>query len=153
YSFEGLVPGYYYRRKPDGSYWNGSGVGNEFRTEAPMARRFIVDAVKSWATEYKVDGFRFDLMGLIDVGTIRQVQRERRAIDPNSLIDVESWGGGATPIEITSKGQQRGRGWASSNDQFRDALKRNVFDARATGFIQSGFNVRELKIGICGSLD
>ncbi len=63
YSFEGLVPGYYYRLKRDGSYWNGSGVGNEFRSEAPMARRFIIDSLKYWMTEYKVDGFRFDLHG------------------------------------------------------------------------------------------
>src|SRR5690606_17283863 len=63
YSFEGLLPGYYYRRKPDGSYYNGSGVGNEFRSEAPMARRFLIDSCRYWVETMGVDGFRFDLMG------------------------------------------------------------------------------------------
>ncbi len=153
YSFEGLVPGYYYRLKPDGSYWNGSGTGNEFRTEAPMARRYIIDSLKYWVTEYKVDGFRFDLLGLIDLETVKQAVSELRAIDPNLLIYGEPWAGGATPNHITGKGAQRGAGWAVFNDHYRDALKGNVFDARATGFIQSGFSVEEVKKGIRGSID
>jgi len=153
YSFEGLVPGYYYRLKPDGSYWNGSGVGNEFRSEAPMARRFILDTVKYWVSEYKVDGFRFDLMGLIDQETLNLIVRELRAMDPNILIYGEPWAGGSTPIEISSKGKQRGRGWAVFNDHFRDALKGNVFNARATGFVQSGANVTAVKMGVRGSID
>ncbi len=153
YSFEGLVPGYYYRMKHDGGYWNGSGTGNEFRTEAPMARRYVIDSVKYWVNEYKVDGFRFDLLGLIDLETVREVVRELRAIDPNLLIYGEPWVGGPTPIQINGKGAQRGGGWAVFNDQFRDALKGNVFDARATGFIQSGFSVDEVKKGIRGAVD
>jgi pullulanase len=153
YSFEGLVPGYYYRLKPDGSYWNGSGTGNEFRTEAPMARRYILDSLKYWVNEYKVDGFRFDLLGLIDYETMLGIVRELRAIDPNLLIYGEPWAGGATPIQITGKGAQRGNGWSVFNDSYRDALKGNVFDARATGFIQSGFNADGVKRGIRGSID
>jgi pullulanase len=153
YSFEGLVPGYYYRMKHDGGYWNGSGTGNEFRTEAPMARRYIIDSVKHWVNEYKVDGFRFDLLGLIDLETVREVVRELRAIDPKLLIYGEPWAGGPTPIQINGKGAQRGGGWAVFNDHFRDALKGNVFDARATGFIQSGFSVEEVKKGIRGAVD
>ncbi len=153
YSFEGLVPGYYYRMKPDGGYWNGSGTGNEFRTEAPMARRYILDSLKHWVNEYKVDGFRFDLLGLIDVETLKSIVHELRAIDPNLLIYGEPWAGGPTPIQINGKGSQRGNGWAIFNDQYRDALKGNVFDARATGFIQSGFNIEEVKKGIRGAVD
>jgi len=153
YSFEGLVPGYYYRMKPDGAYWNGSGTGNEFRTEAPMARRYIIDSLKYWVNEYKVDGFRFDLLGLIDVETLKSIVSELRAIDPNLLIYGEPWAGGATPIQINGKGSQRGNGWAIFNDHYRDALKGNVFDARATGFIQSGFNVEDVKKGIRGAVD
>ncbi len=153
YSFEGLVPGYYYRLKQDGGYWNGSGTGNEFRTEAPMARRYIIDSLKYWVTEYKVDGFRFDLLGLVDFETVREIVRELRAIDPNLLIYGEPWAGGSTPIQITGKGAQRSDGWAVFNDHYRDALKGNVFDARATGFIQSGFNVDAVKKGIRGAID
>ena len=153
FSFEGLVPGYYYRLKRDGSYWNGSGVGNEFRTEAPMARRFIIDSLKYWVTEYKVDGFRFDLLGLIDALTMQEIVRELRVINPEILVYGEPWAGGLTPIELNGKGVQRGKGWAVFNDHFRDALKGNVFDARGTGFIQSGNNAQNVKIGICGSID
>ncbi len=153
YSFEGLVPGYYYRMRPDGGYWNGSGTGNEFRTEAPMARRYIIDSLKHWVTEYKVDGFRFDLLGLIDLETVKALVSELRAIDPSLLLYGEPWAGGATPIQITGKGAQRGAGWSVFNDNFRDVLKGNVFDARATGFIQSGFNIDEVKKGIRGGID
>ncbi len=153
YSFEGLVPGYYYRLRPDGSYWNGSGVGNEFRSEAPMARRLILDSVKYWVTEYKVDGFRFDLLGLIDAETMAMIATELRTIDPHLLIYGEPWAGGATPIEITDKGTQRGRGWAVFNDHFRDGVKGNVFDGRSGGFIQTGAHTSQVKRGIQGAIE
>ncbi|MDX2042732.1 MAG: type I pullulanase [Acidobacteriota bacterium] len=153
YSFDGLVPGYYYRLKHDGTYWNGSGVGNEFRTEAPMVRRYIIDCLKHWVTEYKLDGFRFDLMGLIDRETVRQIADELRAIDANLLIYGEPWAGGSTPIEITWKGTQRSQGWSVFNDHYRDALKGNVFNARETGFAQSGHHVHGVKLGIRGAID
>lgn len=153
YSFEGLVPGYYYRLKPDGGYWNGSGVGNEFRTEAPMARRYLLDCLKHWVNEYKVDGFRFDLLGLIDRETLRLLARELHAIDPNLLLYGEPWAGGSTPIEISHKGAQRGQGWAVFNDHFRDAIKGNVFKARETGFAQSGAHRHGVKLGIRGAID
>jgi pullulanase len=102
YSFEGLVPGYYYRLKQDGSYWNGSGTGNEFRTEAPMARRYIIDSLKHWVTEFKVDGFRFDLLGLIDLETLKQIVQELRAIDPQLLIYGEPWARSKSRIKVFS---------------------------------------------------
>ncbi|HYE72529.1 MAG TPA: type I pullulanase, partial [Blastocatellia bacterium] len=153
YSFDGLVPGYYYRLKPDGSYYNGSGVGNEFRSEAPMARRYLIDSVKLWVNEYKVDGFRFDLFGLIDQETILQIVHELREIDQHILIYGEPWAGGVSPIELSSKGKQWGRGWSVFNDDFRDALKGNVFEARATGFIQAGKNTSAVKTGLRGAID
>lgn len=153
YSFEGLVPGYYYRMRHDGSYWNGSGVGNEFRTEAPMVRRYILDTLRYWVNEYKIDGFRFDLLGLIDHDTLREIVRSLRAIDPGIMVYGEPWAGGSSAIEIVHKGQQRGHGWSVFNDHYRDALKGNVFDAREAGFIQSGRHVDRVKTGIRGAID
>lgn len=153
YSFDGLVPGYYYRLRHDGTYWNGSGVGNEFRTEAPMVRRYLLDTLRYWVTEYKVDGFRFDLLGLIDHETLREIVRTLRAIDPGILIYGEPWAGGTSAIEVVHKGRQRGHGWAVFNDHYRDALKGNVFDARATGFLQSGRHAERVKAGIRGAID
>lgn len=153
-SFDGLVPGYYYRRKRDGSYYNGSGCGNEFRSEAPMARRFIIDSVKAWVTDYGADGFRFDLMGLIDLKTMTQLTRELRAIDPNLLIYGEPWAAGHTPIPVTGKGCQRSRGFSVFNDTFRDALKGSVFRPRERGFVQDGkLNLDTVRLGIAGSID
>lgn len=153
FSFEGLVPGYYYRLKEDGSYWNGSGTGNEFRSEAPMVRRYILDTLKHWVNEYKIDGFRFDLIGLMDSDTIMLIVEELRAIDPNILIYGEPWAGGSTPIMLSNKGIQRGQRWAVFNDHFRDAMKGNVFNARETGYIQSGAHMAGVRNGINGAID
>ena len=63
------VPYYFFRQNPDGSFSNGSGCGNEFASERPMARRYLIDSILYWAKEYHIDGFRFDLMGLYDAST------------------------------------------------------------------------------------
>jgi pullulanase len=152
FSFNGLAPGYYYRLKEDGSYWNGSGTGNEFRSEAPMARKFILDSVEYWVREYKVDGFRFDLMGLIDLETMEQIVQQLRAIDPNLLIHGEPWTGGQTPITPTVKGMQRGKGFAVFGDHFRDAIKGGVFDLNP-GYLQTGIHIDRIKKGIQGSIN
>jgi pullulanase len=150
YSFEGLVPGYYYRLKDDGSYWNGSGTGNEIRSEAPMMRKFILDSVKYWATEYKVDGFRFDLMGLME--TMKEIVKELRALNPEIIIYGEPWTGGETPITPLYKGAQKGQGFAVFNDHFRDAIKGGVFDLKP-GYVQAGVSADKVKKGIEGAIN
>ncbi len=152
YSFEGLVPGYYYRYKDDGSYWNGSGTGNETRSEAPMMRKFILDSVKYWATEYKIDGFRFDLMGLMDMETMARIAEELKAINPEIIIYGEPWTGGDTPISPIQKGAQKGMGFAVFNDHFRDAIKGGVFDLNP-GFVQAGLNTDKIKKGVEGAIN
>ncbi|MCK4547810.1 MAG: type I pullulanase [Candidatus Eisenbacteria sp.] len=151
FSFNGLAPGYYYRLREDGSFWNGSGTGNETRSEAPMMRRFIIESCRYWVTEYKVDGFRFDLMGLHDLKTMTQLVNELRAIDPNLLIHGEPWSGGDTPIRKTEKGSQRGKRFAVFNDHFRDAVKGGVFDQNPA-FVQVGSHIDRIKAGIRGAV-
>ena len=73
------VPYYFFRQNPDGSFSNGSGCGNEFASERPMARKYLIDSVLYWAQEYHIDGFRFDLMGLYDVDTMNEL---RAALGP-----------------------------------------------------------------------
>ena len=152
FSFEGLVPGYYYRYKDDGSYWNGSGTGNETRSEAPMMRKFMVESLKYWATEYKVDGFRFDLMGLMDMESVDQIVTELKAINPEIIIYGEPWTGGDTPISPLHKGAQKGKGFSVFNDHFRDAIKGGVFDLNP-GFVQTGINADKIKSGIEGAIN
>lgn len=125
-SFEKLVPGYYYRQHADGTYSNGSGTGNEVATERLMVRKFIIDSVRFWAEQYHVDGFRFDLMGLIDVATMKQLTSELHTrVSPSILLYGEPWGAMESPLaeEMTLKGTQRGAGFAVFNDNFRSVIK------------------------------
>ncbi|WP_410512174.1 type I pullulanase [Paenibacillus sp. BR2-3] len=123
--FERLVPGYYYRHDYNGRLSNGSGVGNELATERPMVRQYIKDSLHYWAKEYHIDGFRFDLMGLIDKVTMQEIAEElRMEVNPNLLIYGEPWTGGDSPlIAKTLKGVQRGKGYSVFNDNFRSAIK------------------------------
>ena len=73
--FEKLVPGYYFRYNKDGTLSNGTGVGNDFATERGMVQKFILDTIDLWLREYKVDGFRFDLMGSMDIETMQKIQQ------------------------------------------------------------------------------
>lgn len=152
YNFNGIVPHFYYREKPDGSYWNGSGCGNELRSELPMVRRFIIESLKYWVQEYKIDGYRFDLMGLIDLETMETIVQELRAIRPDIFIYGEPWTAGETPITPTVKGIQRGRGFAVFNDHYRDALKGPWYNTEP-GYIQTGKKPESIKKGILGSID
>ena len=152
FSFEGLVPGYYYRLRDDGTYWNGSGTGNETRSEALMMRKFIVESCRYWVEEYDVDGFRFDLMGLMDLETVVGIVEECRAIKPDIVIHGEPWTGGETPISPTGKGSQRNKGFAVFGDHFRDAIKGGVFDI-SKGYVQAGIGIDKIKHGIEGSIN
>lgn len=134
--FEQLVPGYFYRHDFNGQLSNGSGVGNELATERPMVRKFIKDSLRYWAREYHIDGFRFDLMGLIDRVTMKEITEELRLeINPNLLLYGEPWTGGDSPlIAKTLKGVQRGKGYAVFNDNFRTAIKGDS-DGWGRGFV------------------
>lgn len=152
-TFEAIAPGYYYRTRADGTRWNGSGCGNEFRSEAPMARRFVIDSLKHWLTEYGVDGFRFDLMGLIDGETMRQLRDELRAIEPTILLYGEPWTAGATSLHpVTDKWAVRGSGIGAFNDHFRNALK-GVPDGGEPGYVQGAHTRDGVIKGMRGSID
>ena len=97
-NFNLLVPGYYYRTKSDGSFYNGSGCGNEFASERSMGRKFIVDSTKFWIDEYHLSGFRFDLMGLIDNQTMIDVYNECHALYGDIMVYGEPWTGGSSKL-------------------------------------------------------
>ncbi len=149
--FDAMVPKYYYRLNPDGSYSNGSGVGNEIATEQPMARRFILQSVKHWVEEYHVDGFRFDLMGLIDTDLMAEITQEVKAINPHAIIYGEPWGGyGTTPL--TGKGDQRGLGFGCFNDNLRNGIRGST-DGTDPGFAMGDLNDRAAVVrGLDGSI-
>ncbi len=97
-NFNLLVPGYYYRTKSDGSFYNGSGCGNEFSSERSMGRKFIVESTKFWLDEYHLSGFRFDLMGLIDNQTMIDVYNACHDIYSNVMVYGEPWTGGTSKL-------------------------------------------------------
>lgn len=92
-SFTKLMPKYYFRYSEGAYYFNGSGCGNEVKTEAPMMRKYIVESLCWWASQYKIKGFRFDLMGLIDVETLSQAATALYQIDPDIVLYGEGWRG------------------------------------------------------------
>ncbi|MFH0980367.1 MAG: type I pullulanase [Planctomycetota bacterium] len=151
-SFEKIVPGYYYRTTRDGRLSNGSGCGNEFASENPMAKKHMIDSLCYWVTEYGIDGFRFDLMGLHAPRTMRDVRTALKRIKPNLMLYGEPWTAGATTLRrVTDKGQVRGRGIAAFNDGFRDAIKGDR-DGGGPGFIQTGDRLDGIKDGLTGAL-
>lgn len=154
--FDAIIPGYFYRTDNAGNYTNGSGCGNEVASERPMVRKYIKDSVKYWAREYDIDGFRFDLLGLIDIKTITEITNEvREEIDPTIVIYGEPWTGGASALpsdQQTLKGSQKDKDFAVFNDNFRAAIKGGSDDG-SQGFA-TGASSKELDIvkGIKGSI-
>ena len=136
------VPYYFFRQNPDGSFSNGSGCGNEFASERPMARRYLIDSILYWAKEYHIDGFRFDLMGLYDAESINAV---RTALDGlpggrDILLYGEPWQGGASQLHRYEANKAN---LAMLNervgifcDDTRDAIKGGCFDAREPGYVE-----------------
>ena len=136
--FDKVFPHYYYRLDETGRYANATGCGNEFASEKPMAGKFIVDSIKYWMTEYHIDGFRFDLMGIEDRETMREVYREARKINPNVIIYGEGWQMEHVlpPERMMTQTYVTNTGIAAFNDGIRDNIKGDYADGRATGFVQ-----------------
>lgn len=123
-NMDNIVPGYYFRTDYLGRFTNGSGCGNEMATERPMVRKFIVDSCMNWLKNYKIDGFRFDLMELLDINTTKEIVRKALKFDNNFLIYGEPWRGGSSPLmNGTFKGAQRNENFSVFNDTFRDAIR------------------------------
>ena len=162
-AFNRLVPYYYYRYTPAGANSNASGCGNDTASERYMFRKFMVDSVSYWAKEYNLDGFRFDLMGLHDLETMRQVEAAVHAINPNAIIYGEGWTMGATGDGSPQANQtniskiEATNGAAGSisvfNDVIRDGLKGSVFDKLSQGYVSGAFeaNAGKVQFSIAGS--
>lgn len=152
--FSQINSAYYFRFFGPGQYSNGSGVGNDFRSEAPMVRKYMIDTLKYWVTEFGIDGFRFDLMALIDIDTMRAVERELRAIKPDIVLYGEPWSSGYSPIKgaPSDKPNLKGTGIAAFNDHFRNALGGSP-NGNEPGFLQDGSQKDQLILGIAGSQD
>ena len=136
------VPLYYFRQNEDGSLSNGSGCGNEFASERPMARQYFLDSVLYWAQEYHIDGFRFDLMGLYDVDTMNAARAALDALPGGRdiLMYGEPWQGGGSQLHRYEANKAN---LAMLNerigifcDDTRDAIKGGCFNAREPGYVE-----------------
>ena len=138
FCFNQIVP-YYFSRTKNGKFSNGSACGNDTASERTMVRKYIVDSVCYWADEYHIDGFRFDLVGLIDVDTINQIVEKVHQKHPNVVFYGEGWN---LPTDLTKPCQLAVQsnayltpGFAYFNDTLRDALRGSVFFSDALGFV------------------
>ncbi|MDO8899377.1 MAG: type I pullulanase, partial [Bacteroidales bacterium] len=126
-SFENLVPGYYFRMRPDGTFSDGSACGNETASEKPMMRKFMLESLKYWVNEYHIDGFRFDLMGLHDIETMNLIRKELLAIDSTIFLYGEGWTAADSPLPEKERALKshasRLNGVAVFSDDIRDGIR------------------------------
>ena len=151
-----IAPYYYHRVNEDGSWSNGSGCGNDVATERYMVSRLIRDSVEYWAKEYHIDGFRFDLMGLMDVDTMNGIRERLDKLDDGKRILMfgEAWDlSTAVPSDVKLANQTNmyllSDRIAAFNDTGRDAIKGSNFDASDGGFVQLG----KSKSGVRSSIE
>ena len=152
-NFQKTYPDYYYRV---GS--NGSGCGNETASEKPMMRKFMIESVKHWVNEYRVDGFRFDLMGCHDIETMNAIREALDKIDPSIVMYGEGWSAGKCGLPDEQLGmkanlQQMPR-IAAFSDELRDGL-RGPFSDDTKGAFLAGLSGEEesIKYGIVGAIE
>ncbi len=157
-SFNKIVPYYYYRYTDTGENSSASGCGNDTASERYMFGKFMVDSTAYWVEEYKLDGLRFDLMGLHDLATMQKVECAVHAVNPNAILYGEGWKMGhtldgseqANQFNIAKIGKI-----AVFNDVMRDGLKGSVFGKQAQGFIngEPHSNFANIAFGMRGGTD
>ena len=156
-NFQRTYPDYYYRKRADGGYSNGSGCGNETASEKPLMRAFITESIVYWAREYHIDGFRFDLMGVHDIKTMNAACRALHKIDPSIFVYGEGWSAGqcAYPSHLlASKAHMKQMpGIAAFSDELRDGLRGPFYDDKQGAFIAGVSGAEErIKFGIVGGI-
>lgn len=154
FPMEKLVPGYAYHVDRNGIYTNVSGCSNDLATHRKMMRKLIIDSVIYWATEYKIDGFRFDLMGLIDYETMNELTQELHDVNPQLIVYGEGWNMISSNLSDRMAHMQNKKVIPTIgffNDKFREVIKGSTFNPKepgyATGNIQDLGIVKEMILG------
>ena len=146
FCFNRIVPDYF-SRVNNRVYANGSGCGNDTASERSMVRKYIVDSVSYWADEYHIDGFRFDLSGLLDIQTINETIGQVHKHHPNVIFYGEGWNLPTTTVKTCDLAVQSNAHltpeFAYFNDTLRDSLRGSVFFAAAKGYVTGSCDFRE----------
>lgn len=148
FCFNQIVPGYFSRVNEDGTYSNGSGCGNDTASERTMVKKYIVDSVTYWVDEYHIDGFRFDLVGLLDTETVNEIVEEVHKDHPDVIFYGEGW---TMDTNVTKDGYTMATqlnstetpDFAYFNDTLRDGLKGNVFNETETGYVSGAAGLEQ----------
>ncbi|MFH5881977.1 type I pullulanase [Liberiplasma polymorphum] len=137
FPFEKIIPGYAYRVDDQGILTNSSGCGSDMATERKMIRKFIIDSVMYWVKEYKIDGFRFDLMGLIDVKTMNTLRQKLELNQHDLIVYGEGWHMSA-PIPAKNLSHMFNKNILPTigffNDKFREEIKGATFNPKQKGY-------------------
>ena len=155
--FERTMPGYFYRMREDGTFFNGSGCGNETASEQEMFRKYMIESLEWWMKEYHIDGFRFDLMAIHDIETMNQISERLHAIDPNVVIYGEGWAAEAPAYpaeEIALKANTYMLDKVGAfSDNIRDAV-RGPLGCENAGFMDGiEGNKENIEFGIAGGVE
>lgn len=153
FCFNQIVPEYFSRVDEDGKYSSGSGCGNDTASERTMVKKYIVDSVNYWADEYHIDGFRFDLVGLIDTETMNEVVATVHETHPDVMFYGEGWTMSTTMTKdgydlTTQVNSAETPDIAFFSDTLRDLLKGNVFNTSEVGYV-SGATAQEVNLRKC----
>ena len=155
--FERTMPGYFYRMREDGSFFDGSGCGNETASEQEMFRKYMVESLEWWMKEYHIDGFRFDLMAIHDIETMNLISERLHAIDPDVVIYGEGWAAQspaypAEEIALKANTYMMDKVGAFS-DNIRDAV-RGPLGCENAGFMDGvAGNKDNVMFGIAGGVE
>lgn len=156
YSFNRIVPNYFYRTDSNGNFLDASGCGNETASERYMVSKFIVDSVEYWAKEYHIDGFRFDLMQIHDVDTMNALSEKVEEFDQDIFVYGEPWAAASVGLPYQDQAGKHTLEYmpliAAFNDDFRNAIKGSP-DGSGAGFVTTGFGIDDIMKGIEGSQD
>ena len=155
--FERTMPGYFYRMREDGTFFNGSGCGNETASEQEMFRKYMIESLEWWMKEYHIDGFRFDLMAIHDIDTMNEISERLHAIDPAVVIYGEGWAAEspaypAEQIALKANTYMLDKVGAFS-DNIRDAV-RGPLGCENAGFMDGvAGNKENVEFGIVGGIE
>ena len=158
--YDSTVPEYFYRMNGS-AYSNGSGCGNEVATNHIMVRKYVIESLKHWMNDYHINGFRFDLMGLHEQSTMKEIYEALSEIDPNVMVYGEPWTAEDSPIKDSTRkpyidncsSSTSVNGVGCFNDDIRDAVKGAEAFSFWRGHVQGLYNDSWIATGLLGSLN